>query len=334
MFFFFFIEENLKKFAKNMFQYAGYKVIEDDKTQIKMDDNNYKFYISKGEDLYKVQIRQKMTPNFIAKLEKESQEKNNEIYESLYLVFDYIEEEKKQRLSKKYNITILDIANIIYIIENNEELIKQLKEILDYSISGIEKSKPKLDIKTIEKQTEKIDYKRRLEEIKAGKEQWGEYQQFCVKFTKEMFNDDLDSWSAQQETDNKMHRFDLIARIKYRKEEYNDFFETIEDFFRSKYIIFEFKNYADKITENEIINTERYLYEKALRSVAIIFTRKGADKRARESIKALMRNQGKIILILDDNDILNMIKLWESGEASPAIILQEKLNDFLIHLEK
>lgn len=332
MFFFFFIEENLKKFAKDMFQYAGYQIIEDDETQ--MDDSNYKFFICKEEDLYKVQIRQKMTPNFIAKLEKETEQRNNQKYQSLYLVFDYIDEEKKERLNRKYNITLLDISNIIYIIKDDEELMKKLKELLDYSISGIEKKEPGLDVNIIKRKTEKIDYKRRLQQIKPGQEQWTEFQQFCVDFVKEVFSDDLDSWGIQEETENKTHRFDLIARIKYRKEEYNDFFKTVENFFNTKYLIFEFKNYTENISEDEILNTAKYLYEKALRKVAIIFTRKGMDKGAKKAIRALCREQGKVILILEDKDINNMIKLWGSNEASPAIILQEKLNDFLIHLEK
>ena len=34
------------------------------------------------------------------------------------------------------------------------------------------------------------------------------------------------------------------------------------------------------ITQREIYTTEKYLYEKALRKVAIIISRKGADKHA------------------------------------------------------
>lgn len=44
--------------------------------------------------------------------------------------------------------------------------------------------------------------------------------------------------------------------------------------------MFEFNNYTEKISQKEIYTTERYLYEKALRSVAIIVSRQGADANA------------------------------------------------------
>ena len=45
-------------------------------------------------------------------------------------------------------------------------------------------------------------------------------------------------------------------------------------------MIFEFKNYSEKITQKEIYTTERYLYAKALRSVAIIVSANGYEENA------------------------------------------------------
>lgn len=43
----------------------------------------------------------------------------------------------------------------------------------------------------------------------------------------------------------------------------------------SRYVIFEFKKYSEKITQKEVITTERYLYPSALRTVAILISPKG-----------------------------------------------------------
>ena len=45
-------------------------------------------------------------------------------------------------------------------------------------------------------------------------------------------------------------------------------------------MIFEFKNYSDKITQKEVYTTEKYLYSKALRSVGIVVVANGYDDNA------------------------------------------------------
>ena len=50
-------------------------------------------------------------------------------------------------------------------------------------------------------------------------------------------------------------------------------------------------------------------------------------------IKGILRENGKLIIVLDDEDIKEMIKLKEEGE-DPTIILTNKLDYLLTHLEK
>ena len=331
MFFFFFLEEKLKEFSKDIFKYAKYEVVEDD--SIKMDDHDYNFYALKEEELYRVYIRNKMSVNLISKL-KENKGANTK-YVSVYLVYDYVEEETKKKISQEYNAEILDITNIIYIIQNNEELMKKLRELLDYSIDGIKKEKPsiyldKLNIKVLEKS----NYIEQLKKIKIGKEEWGKYQIFCKNVIKDIFSDDLDSWKYQSKTKDGKDIFDLIAKIKCKPKDSNDFFRTMEEFFFSKYIIFEFKNYSNKITDKEILTTKKYLYHQALRKVAIIFTRKGANERAYNEIRNAVKEEGKIILVIDDEELIQMLKLWRDRGINPAILLQEKLNNLLMGLDK
>lgn len=79
--------------------------------------------------------------------------------------------------------------------------------------------------------------------------------------------------------------------------------------------------------------TKKYLYDKALRKVAIIISRKGIDKNALKAIKGCLREQGKVILYLTDNDILEMLDMHYKG-INPTDYLSEKLDKLLIELEK
>ena len=113
-----------------------------------------------------------------------------------------------------------------------------------------------------------------------------------------------------------------------------DFFNTIQNYFNTKYIVFEFKNYKEKITQREIYTTEKYLYKKALRSVAIIVSREGASRNALLAAKGCLRENGKLILCLSDKDLNELIHIKEKGEQPTAEFFEAMLDDILIHLEK
>ena len=128
-----------------------------------------------------------------------------------------------------------------------------------------------------------------------------------------------------------LYRFDLICKIK--NDVNDDFFSTLNTYFNTRYIVFDFKNYTEEITQKEIYTTEKYLYDKALRKVAIIISRKGIDKNALQAIKGSIRKQGKVILSLTDDDMLKMIQMHNNGN-NPTDYLSIKLDKLLIELEK
>ena len=76
-----------------------------------------------------------------------------------------------------------------------------------------------------------------------------EYEKFCTKVLKILFSNDLTLWREQQKSNDDLYRFDLICKIK--DDVTSAFGKFIEEYFRLKYIIFEFKNYKDVITQKE-----------------------------------------------------------------------------------
>ena len=128
-------------------------------------------------------------------------------------------------------------------------------------------------------------------------------------------------------------RYKIIREIQLKN---NDFFVLIYGFiiyFRSKYIIFEFKNYKDVITQKEIYTTEKYLYAKALRCVAIIVSCNGSDENAKKAIKGTLRENGKLILNLSNRDLVNMLEYELNGNLASEY-LYNVLDEMLIELEK
>ena len=111
------------------------------------------------------------------------------------------------------------------------------------------------------------------------------------------------------------------------------FWNTILQYFNSKYIVFEFKNYSKEITQKEIYTTDRYLYLKALRSVAIIISCNGSSEHANKAIRGTLRENGKLILSLSNKDLIEMINMKINSQF-PSDYLYLKLDDLLIDLEK
>ncbi len=68
--------------------------------------------------------------------------------------------------------------------------------------------------------------------------------------------------------------------------------------------------------------------------MAIIISRKGYDDNALRAAKGSLRESGKLILCLTDQDLLKMADIKTCGEEEPADSLSEMLDALLIHLEK
>lgn len=91
---------------------------------------------------------------------------------------------------------------------------------------------------------------------------------------------------------------------------------------------------AKEITQREIYTTEKYLYGTVLRKVAILVSRNGYDKHACQAAKGSLRENGKLILCLTANDLLEMANIKAKGIDEPADFLSKMLDELLIHLEK
>lgn len=76
------------------------------------------------------------------------------------------------------------------------------------------------------------------------------------------------------------------------------------------------------------------ILKKKERSVAIIVSRKGADENALAAARGCLRESGKLILCLSDEDLKELLRIKEKDEQPTAEFFEAMLDDLLIHLEK
>lgn len=170
----------------------------------------------------------------------------------------------------------------------------------------------------------------RLVALEPGRGDAARFEETCEEALQLMFGTEFVGWRPQNEVDGGFHRMDLIARLVPTR---NPFWSALASDFRTRYVIFEFKNYADEISQDQIYTTEKYLFTAALRSVAIIIARNGSSESARKAARGSLREQGKLILCISMEELCGMLRKRDGG-GDPTDLLYEKLDELLVTIAR
>lgn len=147
----------------------------------------------------------------------------------------------------------------------------------------------------------------------------------CGDALQYVFREDFDQWITQNSVEDGFHRLDLLAHLKPS----SPFWAAIRSDFRTRYVVFEFKNYPDELPQAAIYSTEKYLFTTALRSVAVLVARSGESKGAQKARHGALRESGKLIITVSMQELIEMIEMRARGD-DPSSILQHKLHVMLM----
>lgn len=250
----------------------------------------------------------------------------------ILVVASIVDEKQRRKFHDTYKkIQIIDVPNLLFEIPLESSERDEFISLLPFAIDGIEPQKGDINLSWIVHNDQTFALIKEIEDCPTGQKGATQYEKVCTKVLKYLFSDDLALWREQSKSNNDLYRFDLLCRVKNGTQ--STFWSIVEHYFNSKYLIFEFKNYTDKITQKEVYTTEKYLYAKALRSVGIIISTNGADNHAKWATKGLLRESGKLIILLSKNDLIEMCKMKKDDE-DPSEYLLQILDDLLLELEK
>jgi hypothetical protein len=275
--------------------------------------------------------------------------KDNKDAKLLLIVSNYVTQSLKDEVFRDFGIVIWDIkvlfalaidfSEIYYKLESI--LIKAFKIPIDEFLIVDNDFKKTIVTNLIESQT-KVQTKPHLKEgqrlylelsnINPGKEEATDYENKCIEILKYLFDNktDLTLWEKQLSTDDGLNRNDLLCRIASYE---NNFWAELSNDFHTRYIVFEFKNYTKAIKQGQIFTTEKYLYLTALRSVCFLIARNGADKNAIKAAKGALKEAGKLIIVIDNSDVNEMLKLKDNGD-DPSLVLRQRIDETLIALNR
>lgn len=342
----------IQRFLIELLNYQGYEDISEEvaipnsyRTNIradivaKKDNKEIIFEVKIYRNLYNSQVIIKNALSQILEykyiLLKEN--KNKELSFIIVLPCE-IDEKLKYNIYKYFNIVIWDISNLIYLCEDNKKLLQLLISCTPYPSLELKAKKP-IGMKNESKETIIGEpqkslaeiYSKKLEKCKPGKLDKAdkEYETICTEIIKCLFETEFFKISEQHKTNDEMFRMDLLCSLKGTTE----FWRFLISFYKTKFVVFEYKNYSDYIPQNLIYLTEKYLFPIALRNVAFIISRKGFDPNAEKAALGCLRESGKLIISLDDNDLLKMLTMKSNGEE-PSDYLLDKVEQFLMSVSK
>lgn len=268
-----------------------------------------------------------------------SDQKKDLPLQNICVVANLVSDEIKRKYEEAKLGYVWDIRNVLWLFADYPELKNELISILNYSVETIEPERPEpfifeesSHLNNTDPESVADSYIAQLKALETGSAAFKKYEELCVSILKYILGEYLTLWEQQKTTEENLYRFDMCCKIKNGVTQ--DFFDTICKYFSTKYIVFEFKNYEEPITQREIYTTEKYLYEKALRKVVIIISRNGADKNAKKAARGSLRESGKLIICLSDKDLKAMLQIKNEGEKTTGGYLEDILDDMLMRLEK
>jgi Holliday junction resolvase len=168
-----------------------------------------------------------------------------------------------------------------------------------------------------------------LEGLLPGKKDAQEFEKLCEKALRLLFDKDFIGWRSQSEIEHGFQRVDVIARLQPSQ---SAFWSTLSADFRTRYVVFEFKNYTDPITQEQVFTTEKYLLSLALRSVAVIIAKNGSAESADRAMRGALR-EGKLIMCINMLEFCGLLRGFDAGD-NPEEVLIRKVDDLLMTIAR
>ena len=345
----------LEVFSKHLLENFGYSQIdytngEHDSWDLVLQKNNHKLWVE-----CKAYKSQDVSPHVANELLKTliMRKMNNNLSQEdtiLLIVSSNIPSFQKDEIYKRFRIVVWDIENLVFYCKNNLALLKQLAQITYFPIDHIE-GQPSAEaelanliltpitdnhLEDVAKETNETEkLLQRLYNCPAGKENSKEYEEICEEILRHFFEANyFNRLTSQHKTADEHFRMDLIGALKISQsndESVHPLWQMLVQHYNSHFVVFEFKNYTEKIDQNLIYITEKYLFAAALRNVAFIISREGFSDSAKFAAEGCLKEHGKLILDITNEDLIKMLK---SPDDNPADYLLTKLEDFLMGISK
>lgn len=163
-----------------------------------------------------------------------------------------------------------------------------------------------------------------MRKLPCGTGHWKDYERICTEILTYVFSPDLAAPEIQSRSDDGLDIIDAIFPIRSNAAPWS----IVRAEYRTRFAVAEFKNYCDPIGQRQVESIAQYLWDKAHRTFGILVSRKNASQSAAAQRRRQWLESGKMIVLLSDDDLCEMLNMKESG-GQPFDIIDSQLEDFL-----
>ena len=171
--------------------------------------------------------------------------------------------------------------------------------------------------------TRSISFETRLRKIQPGRPGWSDYQRLCKDIFEYLFCPPLEAPIWESANWSGVNRRDVIFP-NYAADGIWKFFR---DTYRADLVVVDAKNYRNPIKKTPVLQMAHYLTRHGAGLFGIVATRNGVDTSTLYVLREQWALHDKMIVIITDDDVLQMLTLKASG-GDPATLLRQKIEDF------
>lgn len=164
-----------------------------------------------------------------------------------------------------------------------------------------------------------------LTSINAGRKNndWSKYQKHIEKILDYLFGSALSSPITENSDYFKINRRDFILR-NYAEA---GFWAHIRNRYFADFIVLDAKNYTKKVTKKEVLQMANYLKVHGAGLFGIIVSRNGGDTGCYYTCREMWAMDKKLIIVLNDEDVIKMI-IAKAASDDPEEIIRQKIEQF------
>lgn len=173
---------------------------------------------------------------------------------------------------------------------------------------------------TISKEQQLIE---KLKSLNPGKPDAYKYQALVEDILEYLFSPDLQKFKGKKVNETGTNIRDIILR-NYCE---NGFWNLMRTEYGAFYVIADAKNYSDPFGKDCVLQISNYLKRHGSGKFGILCSRFGADNGSEQTIREHWIAYSKLILTVNDSDLVQMLELKENNE-DPTEVLREKIDFF------
>ncbi|WP_285030654.1 hypothetical protein [Mycolicibacterium sp. lyk4-40-TYG-92] len=167
----------------------------------------------------------------------------------------------------------------------------------------------------------------KLRLIPPGKPDWALYQSTTRDLLAVLWCPPLESPLSEHANVSGVNRRDIILP------NYADsgMWRYLRDRYAADYVVVDTKNYVGRVKKAAVLQMANYLGARGTGLLGIIVCRNAADNSAEVTRREQWFQYGKLIVILNDNDLEQMV-LSVASDDGPAVVVRQKIEDFRLSI--